>query len=294
MRKRDYWNECYDRETPEREFRATFCNHCRNPECALAGWSKDLFSQRVQAQEDLLFKPKRGMTNKPLSDFGDLMRKAVRLEIADRRGDWSMPEDPPMGFVRELGPNLADIPPQSANARSQDNIQDSLRALKQESHLDFLPQNLASKSHPNEPKQNSGGREHHDTADLHEESRVEPQFASSNKFDHLRSSNVESPLEKEDILAEGKNIKNPDGPHVEIEETPKTPKVVSRPAQNTDYNTPLHWAGIMLDGSRPSLEPAQKPKVQEQKPDPWAVKPKPKFQEPGARIRFGGNKNGKK
>lgn len=294
MRKRDYWNECYDRETPERDFRATFCNHCRNPECALAGWSKDLFSQRVQAQEDLLFKPKRGMANKPLSDFGDLMRKAVRLEIADRRGDWSMPEEPPMGFVRELGPNLAEIAPESANARSQDNIQDSLRALKQESNLDFLPQNSSSKNNPIEPSQNSGSQKYDDAADLHDESRTEAQFTSTDKFEHLRPSNIDLPLEKEENLEEGKNIINPDGPHVQNEETPKSPKVVSRPTQNTDYNTPLHWAGIMLDGSRPSLEPAQKPKAQEHKSDPWAVKPKPTFQEPGARIRFGGNKNGKK
>lgn len=290
MRKRDFWHECYDREVPERDFRATFCNHCRNPECALAGWSKDLFSQRVQAQEDLLFNPKRGMANRPLTDFGDLLHKAVRLEIADRRGDWSLPEEPPTGFIRDLGPKLADIPPQGANDKSESQIQDSLRALKQEGALKNSPRENPREKSPNESRQETRAAENHHREAVIKDLASGASQTSENEFAQSRSNNGEvssknsSEIVEERTMDFGGRTQNPS------ESKRESAKVVSGL-----HNTPLHWAGVMLDGSKPNPTPQIKTKTTpKHKSDPWSVKPKPKFQDPGARIRFGGKKNGKK
>ena len=78
------------------EFEALFCNRCRNQECVRANWGRDLFQKRVLTQEERLLNPTQGnpAQYKHLVDFASRFQEAMRLEVSDRKGDWSIPEIP--------------------------------------------------------------------------------------------------------------------------------------------------------------------------------------------------------
>lgn len=80
-------------------FKETFCKRCRNRDCQHAKWADDKFSARVNTQVDRFFNnPNRADQGAPqyaqIPDFANMLREAIRLEAADRRGDWSVPEEP--------------------------------------------------------------------------------------------------------------------------------------------------------------------------------------------------------
>jgi hypothetical protein len=80
------------------DFQETFCKRCRNIQCTHAQWSKDKFGDRVIKQPDRMFHPHQADPKAPkyahLADFASMMQEAIKLEIADRKGDWSVPEVP--------------------------------------------------------------------------------------------------------------------------------------------------------------------------------------------------------
>ena len=95
--KDDLFNECYDRQVSPEEFRQVFCNRCRNPRCVLAGWANDQFGSRMEGQIDRLFNATLASPDDPRfqhlheAEFPNLLKQAIRLNIADQRGDWSLP-----------------------------------------------------------------------------------------------------------------------------------------------------------------------------------------------------------
>lgn len=302
MRRKDFWSECYDRETPERTFRATFCNHCRNAQCALAGWSRDIFSQRVQQQEDLLFNPNRGQSQKPVTDFQSLLNKAVRLEIADRRGDWSLPEEPPKGFIQAVpeknqenpGKNpeithLAEIPPEPANKSAQEKINSSITTLLQQSKAQKKENIPRTKSSPVEWDEKYKSSESAVSNVISEETNqtdLKKQNAEINKSHSKNGVSAQRADDENEMIKSSRDVL-----HV-----PTSKPNVDQVASGHNYNTPLHWAGIMLGGDskpEPQRTPTQKSMGKTKQQDPWQPKPKANFQEPGARIKLGGN-NGKK
>lgn len=94
----DYLRDCMSDlgERNPQPFKETFCNHCRNTDCVNAKWSQDKFGERVTTQVDRLFKTPR-IEQTPryamLVNFIDASREAMRLEISDQRGDWTLPEE---------------------------------------------------------------------------------------------------------------------------------------------------------------------------------------------------------
>jgi hypothetical protein len=83
----------------EKELRGMFCRQCKNHECGNAKWGKASWEERIGTQEDRLLKnPNFGDLKDPRwshlreIDFPDLLRKAIILEEADRRGDWNLPD----------------------------------------------------------------------------------------------------------------------------------------------------------------------------------------------------------
>jgi len=83
-------------ETDSTAFMGTFCQRCRNQDCTHAQWSQDKFGSRVATQMDRLFNPNRADPRSSrysmLVDFGSMLEQAIRLEVADRRGDWEVPD----------------------------------------------------------------------------------------------------------------------------------------------------------------------------------------------------------
>lgn len=98
----DYWHDCFDpaAKVSPKEFEHLFCRVCRNQECTRSAGSKDRWLNRMTTQVDrLLVNPKFADPNDPqfrdirATDFPSAVREAMRLEISDRRGDWSVPSE---------------------------------------------------------------------------------------------------------------------------------------------------------------------------------------------------------
>lgn len=130
MRKVDLFNECHDRQSSPEEFKKLFCNRCRNPRCILAGWAEDQFGKRVDTQLDRLFNTQVADPNDPRfahlheKDFPSLLNQAIRLNIADKRGDWSLPEQAP-----EVNVVLSPIEGEPADPASEELVEQAVKNL---------------------------------------------------------------------------------------------------------------------------------------------------------------------
>jgi len=106
--KQDLLATCNDRGTPPAEFKGFFCSRCRNPGCINAGWGESLWTNRMSTQEDRLFNPTFADTDDPRferfkgMDFPSMFHEAMRLEIADQRNDWEIPEIPILDGVSKV------------------------------------------------------------------------------------------------------------------------------------------------------------------------------------------------
>jgi len=95
----DLLEECISSVKTEKKdyvaFQKFFCKDCRNSECRHAEGRNDLFSRRVAAQPDRLLNPLQldpsQIKNFMVVDFEDNRRQALRIEIANKRGDWEVP-----------------------------------------------------------------------------------------------------------------------------------------------------------------------------------------------------------
>lgn len=95
----DLWEGCFDpRFGSPKDFASTFCKVCRNPGCERATGRS--WAQRMSTQMDRLFvNPKFADPNDPSFadirkvDFPSAFMQAMRLEISDIRGDWSVPSN---------------------------------------------------------------------------------------------------------------------------------------------------------------------------------------------------------
>lgn len=99
---KDLWNGCYDPKMgmPEGQFKRTFCRVCLNLACERSAGSQTAWNRRVTTQvERLLVKPAFADPKDPkyaqvrAIDFPSTTRTAIRQEIGERRGDWSVPSD---------------------------------------------------------------------------------------------------------------------------------------------------------------------------------------------------------
>lgn len=85
-------------------FTETFCARCRQQGCGRAKWSGDKFGVRVANQVDRLFHSEQADPTSSryehLQDFKDMFTEAMRLEISDQRGDWSVPNMPDFDKVQ--------------------------------------------------------------------------------------------------------------------------------------------------------------------------------------------------
>lgn len=139
--KDDLFNECYDRKVSPEEFKQVFCNRCRNPRCQLAGWANDQFGSRMENQIDRLFNAKLASPDDPRfqhlheAEFPNLLKQAIRLNIADQRGDWSLPEENVV---------LAPIAGEPASEESESLVDEALKNLKPQ------PENPEEAEEPNQ------------------------------------------------------------------------------------------------------------------------------------------------
>jgi hypothetical protein len=98
----DLWNECFNpsMNTSPNDFERMFCRQCRNPTCDRSAGSGLRWLKRILTQEDrLLNNPKFADPNDPhfreirSVDFPSALKEAMKIEISDRRGDWTIPTE---------------------------------------------------------------------------------------------------------------------------------------------------------------------------------------------------------
>lgn len=94
--KTDLYETCNEQGLPEQQFKATFCQRCRNHSCENAGWSWSSWEERISSQEDRFLKnPKFANVNDPRfdrvreQDFPVLIQEALRLNSGS---EWEIPK----------------------------------------------------------------------------------------------------------------------------------------------------------------------------------------------------------
>ena len=106
------------------DFQETFCKRCRNSDCIHAKWVEDKFSARVQTQPDRMFHPNQADPKAPkyahLVEFASMMKEAIQLEIADRKGNWEIPEIP-----------ILDGQQETTKFRTTSSVDDAIQKLAQ-------------------------------------------------------------------------------------------------------------------------------------------------------------------
>ena len=97
----NYISECNSGKlrVDPKTFRQTWCVRCSRPDCEFAEFAReDPMAYRQATWRERYFGDNQADMAVPrfariaAIDFPDLLRKAVRLEISERRGDWSVPE----------------------------------------------------------------------------------------------------------------------------------------------------------------------------------------------------------
>ena len=118
----DLWDSCYSSDhrktlSPE-EFRKTFCDQCMNTRCQNSKGSGTSWAKRILTQEDRLLKnplfsdPRDPQYQKiKAMDFESVLREVIAVDIAEARGDWSIPT--PHDIGREAAAILGVAPPTS-------------------------------------------------------------------------------------------------------------------------------------------------------------------------------------
>ena len=98
----DLWNECFvpSMGMAPNDFEKMFCHQCRNPVCDRSAGSGLRWLKRIMTQKErLLDNPKFADSRDPKFadirsvDFPSALREAMKIEISDRRGDWSIPTE---------------------------------------------------------------------------------------------------------------------------------------------------------------------------------------------------------
>lgn len=125
------------RASTTEELRKKYCDRCMNQICGHAKRSAlfSLWGQRMLTQEDrLLNNPNFADENDPRFDlirrlnFQDMAHRAVQMEVADRRGDWQVPNIPkPQSLVLPGQGQIADLPP--APSLQTETVDEAVRAL---------------------------------------------------------------------------------------------------------------------------------------------------------------------
>jgi len=265
---KDLLSYCNDQGMKPNEFQYMFCRRCRNHECVHAMWGSGQFDRRMATQvERLLTNPNiiedldaRWKDIQAL-DFPNMFQKAMQLEIADQRGDWTVPEVPSI--------DVTDDRNEVAEETTTNAVDDALRHLAR----------VQGKAEPKLPDPSQAEVEafHQETErmvgmDLPIEAKETPQEAPP----PMAASPVEPPP-----------------PPPEDREPPL------RPAHHPDpvapermpviRNVPNPQAGIMVGGeSAPAPVDPAAPKQEPPAHDPWAAPPpKPDVVPVGAKIRMG-------
>ena len=290
----DFWNECFDPtvKMPPKDFERTFCRVCRNPQCERSAGSRDPWAQRMATQVDrLLVNPKFADPNDPQFkdirdlDFPSALREAMRIEISDRRGDWSVPS---AQDVAALAASLTAQPSRPSEPVESPFTEKVLRtfSVKGDSGETYTV-SLEAKAPGSPPRWTCTCKAF--------------AFRRVDVCKHIQAASQE-PEPEEEVEAPPASPPQPTQAAPARFAAPPTPpdrqaapQPATRPFYPTVPNIPMPPGGVMIDGSAPPLPRLRQAPAAPAAPvhDPWAPPPKKKQDvvvPVGGKVVIGGNR----
>lgn len=276
------------------QFQRDLCAYCRNIRCRRAGWAESKWQHRMMTQEEYLldkpvFSDLQNSMHKAIHshEWPDLLRKALKLEISSRNGDWQpvvLPEeDPPSPIVENEEndrPSDGFFEPSSESTTNAIDVALAALTRKKGKPLPKPPRlDLSDPSNPTPPLPQSSRKS-------------KPTPAQAKKLEEVAqfvgvSVEEEAEASQEEVLIPSPPISAPQP------ESPPSPAAQQQQQQPSHLpmggNTYIPPEGVMIDGT-PVPTPAQMQKLAP-KPQPkndWSPKKKETVVKPHAKIRMGG------
>lgn len=288
-------------------FMKTFCRVCKNADCIRAKGAVSPWETRMAEQVDyLLNDPEFSDLTSPehieltQMAFKDLSQKAMRLEIARQRQDWTIPDTPTDGVNKVSNPDTTDqfddAVKKLAEAKGK-KARDLKRPEQEESPAHFQraeeeapPAEEPAKAPPSAPAEeeweydtqypsSDGSRTYHVTLSKKGEWACEcGSFKHRGQCKHLET--VRSWYEDQVAQAQERERKE-----AQRKATPPPPSSPPRDPRVPDnrYNTPMPQDGVMVGGGEASPDPVQQRPTSREPVDPWSPK-QDRVVKPGARI----------
>lgn len=285
--KKDFLQECMSSINIENqdvsEFKDLFCQRCWNPDCRRAGQSETSWYHRVSTQvRRLLENPNIANYNDPKfyniikQKFEDKRREALKIEIANKKGDWTVPSEEEIEKAQQ-GPS---------SFLSQESFEETVEDVRQE---------ILSEEKNSLIDEDALGPSREFSEEKSEE--LDEALGMLKGLKKIREAQKEELEGQKSPPSEKVKVPKPTTPKEVPLESPRN-RVVSPqtdlPTSVEDSqwdNTPVPEEGIYL---KPKKE-IQKEKAQEVK-DPWAPPSsiEEDFVEIGATIQLGKNTKKKK
>lgn len=259
----DEWDNCFDPAmglNPE-AFSHTFCRVCRNSACDRSSGEGLKWLKRISTQADrLLNNPKFADPSDPRFadirniEFPSALREAMRIEINERRGDWSIPSETELvGLTAEMA---APAP--------------------------IIAAPLAVKPEPKVLQRFEIKGTQNQTYIVTQVEGVTPQWQCTCKAFEFKRTAVCKHIEQAMTLVPEEPPAVPVGFQAPMDPIP------GRAFYPGKGNIPMPSGGIMIDGSTP---PAPKDRTRTPVDNPWAPPPpKPNVIPVGGKVVMGGPK----
>lgn len=311
--KRDLFAGCNEPGKPwfhrdDHEFMKTFCRICKNADCVRARGAVSPWHTRMAEQVDYLlndpeFSELTTASHRDLAQmaFDDISQKALRLEIARQRQDWTIPDSPSDGVDRVAPPETTD------------QFDDAVRALADAKGK--KPPDLERPSKKDAPAHFEQAEDPpaQETSSGEEEWEYDTQYPSSDGkrtyhvtlskkgkwacecdgFKHREKCKHLSTVRAwyEDQLREAEERERQEAQEAERRQQPPPAPARDPRVPDNRYNTPMPQGGVMVGGGVPPPDTRQSPPKPQEPEDPWAPKKdKRTVVQPGAVVTLKGDK----
>lgn len=274
------------REFTEKDLRRIFCGQCRNPECGHAKWAMNPWEARMATQEDrLLINPHFATIDDPRwaslreVDFPSLFRESIRVQLADQKGDWSVPTE------GEVDAAMGDLSPDHSETKPQPEVEAAVAALrKQQQSLHTVIQ-VFSQTQPGvsyDVTVNAAGEAISCSCKAGKFGRrCTHRIWGEQEFLRRQRETASPPQETTKVKQEEEEALPPLGIQTEALQG------LEGPLRNLAANTPQSVQGKML-GKAPGPSPEPVDGLRKISRDPWG--PKPKAKASGVTIKLGKGK----